>query len=201
MSPIFFKTLEDIHPWSLAVRSQSGLSCEKCQKTGTITPHGWLYDKSGDRSASRVGKRIICNPSPNYGGCGRTRRLLPKNRPYRIHAPLVAVVIFIQSLVLGKSISLAYSDATDSHESRQAGRWWKALRRQEALIRQDILERGHLYLPESPPSNDQTSQSKQKFRHRFRVLLKTWYDSFSEAEDLCAYFQMKFQRAIISSSK
>lgn len=199
MAPIFFKNLQQIHTWSLEVRSHSDLICPNCNSCKSFTPHGWLYKKHKySDKRDKIGKRIICNPNPAYGGCGKTRRLLTTKIVPRRHYSIVVIVAFIQGLISGLSISKAYGEATSYYESKQASQWWKRLKQQEPLFRQDLLQRGHQPLRKSPKKcPTESCENNRSETLRFRTLLNDWWISFNETGCPGKDFQYRFQSSII----
>ena len=144
-------------------------------------------------------------------------RLLPKTEIHRLHQNLGVLTTFIQLLISGLSIALAYGEASGSHSSRQAGRWWKALRQNEGTLREDHLKRkGESPLLEEPTSATAASsrlaatnnipsaflnakrQPSPKTRP-FRELLANWWKQ-AQQEGICPIenFQLLHQKALLT---
>ena len=199
----FFSCLTEIHAWSLSVRSQDELACPNCHRVNTFTPHGWLYKSKPSGDVAQIGKRIICNSTHNYGGCGRTQRLMLMDTTFRRHYPLQTILVFLQLLMTGVSISNAYGEATKSHESRQASRWWQALRRREPQMREDLLRCSDSPLKDRPqelthPPVVQNPGPRARSKN-FRQLLNAWWNITEAKNGICplGLFQLSHHIAII----
>lgn len=199
----YFSCLTEIHTWSLSVRSQDQLACPNCHSIDTFTPHGWIYSSESKDEKKQTGKRIICNSTDKYGGCGRTQRLMLMDTTFRRHYPLQTILVFIQLLMTGVSISNAYGEATKSNELRQANRWWQALRRREPQMREDLLHCSDSPLKDIPQELSHApvvqNPGPRARSKNFRKLLKTWWKSTEAKNGICplGLFQLHHKMAII----
>ncbi len=180
------------------MRSKALPSCPKCNKVGCFTPHGFLYP-AGRESSAPMGKRIICNKSPLYGGCGVTLRLLPVSAAHRRHQPLSAISTFVQRLMEGVSIAMAYILATGSNDPRQGQRWWEALLRKQPDLRADLLKRNVEVLEETPKDDPPSQKTMEKLinpaarSENLRKTLRSWWSSAKLASCPLQSFQLQHQ--------
>lgn len=115
----FFPCLQSMHAFSLNPTS----ACQHCGLGDHLVSHGFVYQKLPLRSPVRVGKRLLCSNRSGRRGCGHTVRLYLANVIPRLHYSASVIMAFLLALNVGRSVVIAFQQATGRTEARQAWRW------------------------------------------------------------------------------
>lgn len=115
--------MKEIHQFLGRLPEQS---CPHCGSVGYLKLHDTVY-RFQDDCMDTVGKRVYCSNRYQQSGCGRTWRFRLASRIPALHYSACTVMVFLILLIRGKSITLAYQQATGQHNARHAYRWLNQL--------------------------------------------------------------------------
>ena len=181
----------DIESLDAFTRSLDGLGetirCAHCLRCNQMISHGFIYRQHTSIEKEAVGKRVFCSNRYGRSGCGRTHQLYVAHRFPFLRYGAAVLLIFLGSLLMGRSLADAYEAATGQVEPRNAWRWIKRLMRNLSDFR---------CLLKTPLNSADTAP--QRKNRRLSLLLSTLKPLLSQRpHDPCRHYQLLQQQAFI----
>lgn len=184
----FYPDIESLDAFTFSLDSLGEkIQCKHCHQSGQMISHGFIYRQHSSIEKEPVGKRVFCSNRYGRSGCGRTHQLYVAHRFPFLHYGAAALLIFLCSLLMGRSLEDAYEAATEQVEPRNAWRWLKRLMRNLSDFR--------CFLKTRLKPTDTAPQLKNR---RLSLLLSTLMPLLSQPpHDPCRHYQLQQQRAFI----
>jgi hypothetical protein len=184
----FYPDIESLDAFTLSLDAfGEKVQCKHCHQSGQMVSHGFIYKQHSSADKEPVGKRVFCSNRHGRSGCGKTHQLYVAHRFPFLHYGAAQLLIFLASLLMGRTLEDAYEAATGQVEPRNAWRWMKRLMLNLTDFR--CFLKAHLW------SIDAGLQLKNR---RFSLLLSVLKPLLSQLPHCpCSHYQLQQQRAFI----
>jgi hypothetical protein len=124
----FYPDIESLDAFTLSLNSLGEtIRCKHCHQCNHMISHGFIYKQHASTEKEPIGKRLLCSSRYGRSGCGRTHQLYVAHRFPFLRYGAAQLLIFLASLLMGRSLEDAYEAATGQVEPRNAWRWLKRL--------------------------------------------------------------------------
>ena len=184
----FYPDIESLDAFTLSLDGLGEtIRCAHCHRCNQMISHGFIYRQHTSVEKEPVGKRVFCSNRYGRSGCGRTHQLYVAHRFPFLRYGAAALLIFLCSLLMGRSLEDAYEAATGQVEPRNAWRWLRRLMHNLSDFRCFLKARLKPLEADLPLKN-----------RRLSLLLSTLKPILSQwPHDPCRHYQLQQQRAFI----
>ena len=132
LMPKFFDTLANMRRFLSQIDQQE---CPACQNAILLVPHIWAYKQTSSQQRQIVGKRLLCSPRHQRGGCFTSHRRYLKNRVPGLCHLAAHLTVFVAVFMTTGSVPKANRQATGSSKARNAYRWLARIKRRQGDYR------------------------------------------------------------------
>jgi hypothetical protein len=184
----FYLDIESLDAFTLSLAGLGEtVQCKHCHRSNQMISHGFIYKQRSSIKKEPVGKRVFCSNRYGRSGCGRTHQLYVAYRFPFLRYSAAHLLIFLCSLLMGRSLEDAYEAATGQAEARNAWRWLKRLMLNLTDFR--------CFLKERLKRLDSGLQFKNRRLSLLLSVLKPLLDQLPQPS--CSHYQLQQQRAFI----